>query len=553
MKHIYKILFIALIIGLSYDINSQTVVYQQDFETGAGDWVLQGAWQVGDVATNSSEFWVYPSSNTGSFASANDDALQAGGNASGLLISPDLDFSGATELVLIYSAHYVHGNYASAGQEQLGVRVSTDGGVTWVSIFEHSGPATGFGRNAVSLSDYAGQSAVKIAFEYNDGGNWNFGAGIDDITILQPKERSAFVTLTDDTYKVIDAAGETRPYNFVLTNTGSEAITQAHIMMESAGKVFETMVETNIGLGENTDFSIEFPEGWYDLTSAKVHHINGVLGDDEPSDLSFAVISPIPNFSQTDINGNVVDLHSLLARGHVVTLDYYASWCTQCQAASVELNNTWVDLGEGSNGFDVLALPAVLTDNADIVSALDWGTQYNRFATSFKTDVMWEVQNAEFGATQIPMFIQICPNTENPGFSTVSFNSVGYPANADMTALDSQPVIDAAQTCDPTIGTDTFVDGWAAGIDDIAALNKLAVYPNPVDASSKLFFSLEKEEVVFVSITDMVGKTIYTNNMGEQFGEVQVSLSDIDFSNGVYTVNVQIGSEIASTKINVLR
>lgn len=546
MKHIYKFFSFAVVMGLCYGLNAQVIIHQQDFEDGAGDWITEGAWQIGNIAQNSSQYWVYPPNNTGNFASLNDDALGQGGDGNGLIVSPELDFTGFEQILLTFETHYPHANYAGGGQEQFGVRASTDGGLTWNSVYDFDAPALNWGRSAAVLNDYAGESSVWIAFEYNDGNNWSFGVGLDNIIIQEPKPRSGVVSLTDAVYKVIENPGDMSSFDFEITNFGSDQMTEAHIVFDNDGEMFEKTIEVDLGLGEKAPFSMDFPEAWYDA-DVSVQQINGEMNEEDPSNAGFAVVAPIPNFTEVDIHGEEVSLHSLLSRNHVVTLDYFASWCGPCETSTPELNGAWVEMGSGEKGFDVLGITTEPNDDADVVANLGWGAEYNKFAYSVKNEVMWQLFNAQYGESAIPMFIQICPDADNPGFgSSVDYNTVGWAGPAALTA--------AAQECNAAVGTDDFSEsGIGSGIEDIASLNHISVYPNPVDDSSNIYFSLDQEELVTVSITDMVGKTVFTQNMGTQSGDVQVSLSDINFASGVYTVNVTIGSEIASTKINVLR
>ena len=118
MKHFYKFFAFAVVMGLSYGLSAQVIIHEQDFEAGAGDWILEGAWQVGNVAQNSSQYWVYPDNSAGNFASLNDDALGQGGEGNGLIVSPELDFSEFTQILLTFETHYPHANYAIVGPDQ---------------------------------------------------------------------------------------------------------------------------------------------------------------------------------------------------------------------------------------------------------------------------------------------------------------------------------------------------------------------------------------------------------------------------------------------------
>ncbi|GAB1856948.1 hypothetical protein MHTCC0001_17840 [Flavobacteriaceae bacterium MHTCC 0001] len=162
-----------------------TFPYSESFESGDG-WT-QASGDDGDWVNDASGT---PSSNTGpsaaadgSFymfleASTNGSAGQIGSNATAILESPCFDLSAESSAAFTFQNHMFGTSIGS-----LALEASTDGGVSWLSLWSLSGNQ-GNQWNAVSvdLSAYLGQT-VSLRFVGTTGTSWSSDIAIDDLEL----------------------------------------------------------------------------------------------------------------------------------------------------------------------------------------------------------------------------------------------------------------------------------------------------------------------------------------------------------------------------------
>jgi hypothetical protein len=147
-------------------------------QTGATD----GGWKVANTPTHSSQNFNVPA-RPGNVLGTNDDKCNC--DKSGEMVYlPPLDLGGYTELNLLFDLYYLRGTYQGK-RESLKLVVSVDSGATWKEVHEFDG------RNAwrlmrVDLTPYAGQAGVRLAFRYDDAGDWLYGAMLDNIRLVVP-------------------------------------------------------------------------------------------------------------------------------------------------------------------------------------------------------------------------------------------------------------------------------------------------------------------------------------------------------------------------------
>jgi hypothetical protein len=77
------------------------------------------------------------------------------------------------------------------------------------------------------------------------------------------------------------------------------------------------------------------------------------------------------------------------------------------------------------------------------------------------------------------------------------------------------------------------------------------VYPNPANANTTVSFELSNEAAVVVTVTDLTGKVVATQNLGTVAGANSVTVDTQSLSNGVYMVNLSVNGSISTQKLVV--
>ncbi len=206
------------------------VILSEDFESSTmpSGWTNQsmatdGGWNIGTPSSLSSAYWAIPAVDEGTYiAATNDDNCNCDKSAD-YFITPYLDFSDYTAVVLEFD--YFFGGFSYQGAtEQAFIEYSTDGGATWTQLYELAGNGEGWQKDfVVDLSQVAGEPFIQIAFRYDDSGSWLYGFAIDNVTIRAPLANDLELTrLTIDRFV---PTGQGVAVKGVVTNKGTNNVT----------------------------------------------------------------------------------------------------------------------------------------------------------------------------------------------------------------------------------------------------------------------------------------------------------------------------------------
>ena len=77
------------------------------------------------------------------------------------------------------------------------------------------------------------------------------------------------------------------------------------------------------------------------------------------------------------------------------------------------------------------------------------------------------------------------------------------------------------------------------------------VFPNPAVNKTTVSFELNGEAAVNVTVTDLAGQVVYTNNLGNVAGAQNVEINTASIANGVYMVNVEANGAVSTQKLVV--
>ena len=101
---------------------------------------------------------------------------------------------------------------------------------------------------------------------------------------------------------------------------------------------------------------------------------------------------------------------------------------------------------------------------------------------------------------------------------------------------------------------------WAAmlqptsGINENHNLSIEAIYPNPARDEVKINFNLIKPEEVSINLCDMLGKTIFSKDLGiVSTGQTNYTMDLNSINTGMYFIAIKSGNEQSVKKINVIK
>ncbi|MCZ2222219.1 MAG: T9SS type A sorting domain-containing protein, partial [Chitinophagales bacterium] len=165
-------------------------VLSEDFETGAIDWTTtnnstggtpaNAAWTIHPSPTTLSAQSVSSNDNS-HFYHTNSDAQGSGSQANTTLTSPTFSTVGFTTLSLEFYHYYRHLTAPAAF-----VKVSTDGGNTWTTVYTSPNATVGgpsaFVKETINLDAFIDKQTVNIQFAYITTGWW-YGWAIDNVLV----------------------------------------------------------------------------------------------------------------------------------------------------------------------------------------------------------------------------------------------------------------------------------------------------------------------------------------------------------------------------------
>ena len=98
----------------------------------------------------------------------------------------------------------------------------------------------------------------------------------------------------------------------------------------------------------------------------------------------------------------------------------------------------------------------------------------------------------------------------------------------------------------------TSVSVVVTGVDNIAALTQLDVFPTPADNLLHINLSLQQSDDVSFRIVNVAGVEVMNRNLGATFGD-RIELNITELPAGVYTIYFTIGDEMTNRRLIVSR
>ncbi len=464
-----------------------------------------------------------------------------------------LDFTGEPNITLEFDHHF------RAFQETRSVDVSNDGGTTWTT-FEVT-PSTLANVNvtetfSIDISSVAGnQSNVSIRFHYEGSFGWYWA--VDDILV---KTTELYDLRADgNVWGVTGSWGARLPYY-------STPVAQVQ-PIEFCG------INSNIGVNDIADatYTIDIPSVFN--STGTINSVSGAV------DTICATATFTPNATPASYVAS-------------------ASMSTASNTEPVVTNNDFVDINLDVTDF------IYARDNANNFveggsynqgNGFESGNVFDIFAAADITGV--EVGIASTAVVDAVIYVKLYTIDPTTGDFILEDQSLPYTLQAgDIGNFISLPLLGGAysltagETYLVTVGTDgdggltndlvvmtsgsseaqtTFyydatdltwyyststsavrMDFSPASINENENVFGMGVYPNPANANANVTFSLNNTADVNITVTDLSGKVVYTDALGNvAAGTTEVSLNTASLSEGVYMINVAANNAVSTQKL----
>jgi len=248
----------------------QSVIYSTDFNSGIPTGWTQstqatdGGFLSGSASTLSSSYFTItdPGSN---FVATNDDGCNCN-KADEYLITDTIDLSNYSVMHATFKSFYFGATYSGA-TETAEFLYTTDGGSNWTTLATLD-PAGDWVSQWIDVSAACGNANVQFAFNYQDGGGWLYGLGIDDFAVFAPYNFDVAVESLDmpSTIGLNNA-----PFTLegTLKNYGGTTITSATINYSVNGGTAVTTNLTGLSIAPYDSYTWTHSTNWTPSSTGK--------------------------------------------------------------------------------------------------------------------------------------------------------------------------------------------------------------------------------------------------------------------------------------------
>lgn len=546
-----KLLLSAALVVAGISANAQTFFGPETFDAS-----IPGTWTIIDVdgftsVTSQSAYasWAWNSNSMDASSSSWYDNSGTG-PTDDWLITPQITVPGSGTNNLTFWAESHEANYLEEYEVLLSTTGTNTGDFTNTLLTVVDEPDAGT-NHSIDISAYNGMN-IYIAFHHTS----------NDESILHIDDVECATLAANDlelTNISVDSRIEgNKTFDIEVTNNGSSTVTAFDLDwdFDGSGTTTENVTGLNLTTGQTYNVQVNVngvTAGLGKTFNADITTTDDVMGNNTMSD-DFDFFVPIPQFTGTSSTGTPYDLHAALAGGQAIILDFMASWCGPCQSSTPELSQLVENNGSGQDNLEAYAISIESTDDDAVLNGLNWNGgyyAYPKFAydnSTYNTSTAFQYgyYNTDhgLGSGGIPFFIMICPNKTDPGNSTIVESSVGFSSgmfSAYQTALDNCP------SADNTGG------GGGSGLIESSAISELNVFPNPAQTETNVQFNVNYASNVTIEVVNMLGQKVFANNLGTVNGYQTINISTTDLEGGTYLVNINVGGDVISERLTVVR
>ena len=311
-----KKLFVLLFVLAALSVFAQTTVFEDDFEGGLGQWLLEA-----DPAANNTWDTVTSQSHSPTHSLTESPA----GNYSPdvtytATIASPLDFSAAMQAELNFWMKY---DIEAGLFDFLYVDVSPDNGTTWINIGTYYGEGVDWTEFTISLGGFVGNSQVLIRWQIvTDGGYEVNGMYLDDVVVITSDVDNTPPLILYDGPEFYEGTDEA--FDFEAELIDISGIATADVVYTVEGGADITLPATG-NTGDTYSFTIPFTD----------------FGDQIDFKIVAVDASPQANEGETGINSYINGHHLIYDNGWV---DFYIAFNAGTGAAVKMTNPAGMDL-----------------------------------------------------------------------------------------------------------------------------------------------------------------------------------------------------------------
>ena len=547
-----------------------TVLWDDDFSTPAN-------WTIANTGTNAAQWAFTTDVNTIPVSALAPMASTTASNGF-LFISSDAnnttDFDGTQIITTATNATPIdltgqpnvklnYQNNFRWWHETRGVRVSGDNGANWTDFnlsdeTTYSTPNQNSSNPEVTSIDISavagGQSQVLVQFYYDDNDYWGWYWAVDDVEIVVTEDYD--LTLLKPYWGEIGAWGALLPYyqvpsvqvapitfGGVVKNNG--AMIQPDIVVTASTTGF-TSTSSTLSLDPTFLDTLACPDTWTPAAIVAPNTLNFVTtsGGAEafPSDNGSNVTLNVTNYTYardmgTATNGTFNGGEGFEA-GNI--FDIYA-------AATLQAVDVYISSNANAGAEIFAKLYSIDPTTGDFVY-VDESMPYVLAAGDLGTELTLPLINEHLLDAATPYLVVVGSNgdggaTNDLVIGTAGSSDISTSFYFDMTDqtwyyTTSTPMV--RMNFDPVVG-----------VNEVANNNGLKVFPNPANASTTVAVEVANASEVAITIADLAGKVVYTNNLGTVKGTQKVNVNTEALNSGVYMVNVSVNGAVSTQKLVV--